>query len=967
MPTSPQRPLEPHQPPSSPPHLSHSFPLEALSHSYLNQDQYSPARPFEPRSRPRHHERALKRDRSSNRLGCGKCGRPREELAIHQRGRLAKRARVAAGVVGTLAALDWLPAVAAGPLAARTALPLDPSPPPPTPATPSSVFSASPESHPLTSSTLPAQRTPRVRRRIVPKYTRSDGEWVEDTGWTLRGSTASSPQATAALDDEEQEDSKVDDGEEQEQEHAHDDVRAYSHHSATAMENNLPEPSSSPSATHSVSPDSSSTSPSPTLAKLDSSSDSSTVPIPAGWQPKTRETNFYAVRIIIAMSVLVAVIVVGAIFATVFVRRKNRRRSKRKKRGKAVEEKGWRKVAEKVGIRSSAKEGGTVAREVRGQSEGAGGEGDAGGYGERGEREGDNGGGRSAGSGSGGSRYRRVRTTGFAAGSRVRPRRRRRRDGEAGEDDDEGTALTRTWTGSSASSAAHETLTARLSSRLRSDRARPAERSGPSTVFSRDVDTRAASLTASALSRVTSGSSGRTSRNSLLPPASPASIAPHPPNLLFTPADDPSLQSQPHIPGSPQPSPSLALSSPLYATHSRASSHSTFSLSATPAPSTASPQPPPTSSFGLLISSDALPAPGPPAYRAASSTVQETRRFGAGDSPAPRAASVARPLAIVGRRRRRTTEARQEEEGRREEEREEEEWHWPGEKRRPFPSEAGPSGGMTGEQDDEGVDQGGENGQEPEEEEEPVDRSLFSAHVASDDKAVLARLRARNDRMLVSHSSSDVGPSAPAPSAPLVDDADEDGVDEDGFEKVPRELAGAEGEGGTGIEVPSSMVVPVSPSLLPAPPSRLQYSYLSTPGLSSTSSLSSSFFAQKSTTPSRLPLSPTSVSTSASTSASDVSAAREKSALAHEYAAAGLAEDADEEEHRSHGGSLPMYGATSPALATASAPPVMDSDDEEDEGMVEEEEEEELVEALRRSEEGLGSGRRVERGEHAEI
>ncbi|GAA6025050.1 hypothetical protein JCM10207_008653 [Rhodosporidiobolus poonsookiae] len=812
----------------------------------------------------------------------------------------------------------------------------------PTPSTSASLSPSSPA--------LPARQTPSptLRKRVLPKYTYSDGDWIEDTGWTLRGSAAAaSPSPTSAshaasmsIDSGAADDEGLD-------EH----VEAHVSSAApTAMHDyldNLASPtSSSPSSTLTPAP-----SPSPTAAyDTAPSASTSSVNIPDGWQPRPRETDYYAVPIIIAMSVLVAIIVVGAIFATVFVRRKNRRRRNRK-RG-IVEESKWRAVVEKVvpgaaargrrrGRRGSA---GAAAKERSASAVAAATR--AGGEEQRRDEPRQDGGadeGAGSGSGGGGSGHRRVRTTGFAAGPRVRPRRRRRRDADPDDEDDEGTALTRTQTRSSTSSSVRDTLTARLAARFRSEResgagAGDARPSGPVTVFSRDVGASSHSLTASALAltRASSRTSVATGRSSASAPSPVTPTTPTPaPQLLFTPADDPSLQPQPHIPGSGSPSLSR-----LYTTHSRASSRSSLAL----ASSSAAPQPPPQSAFGALIATDALPAPGPPAYRASSSTVQQTRRFGAGDAaPEPVSPVVGTGAGGVMARfggRRRVGRRRAEDEG----ESDEGEWHWPGEKGRPLglapdsASEveaplAGPSGSAPPPHAHDDPDDARHPALPP-----PVDRSLFSAHVATDDKAVLARLRARTDRLDRSEGAALV-PSAP----PIEHQEAEDGdaVDEDGFERFSGAEAGA--EAGPSAPPPN---LQRSPSILPAPPARVQYAYLS-------SSAPSPALA----TPALASLSAAALlpSTPAPASAQASSAGQEKAALAAEYAAAGLADDDGEDGEEAEGAWLPRYGVPTAPAVQASAPPVLDNDEED------EEEEAALALAL---EEGLrrSAGEREEHG-----
>ncbi|GAA6027700.1 hypothetical protein JCM8097_007989 [Rhodosporidiobolus ruineniae] len=792
-----------------------------------------------------------------------------------------------------------------------------------------------------------------LHKRVLPSYTYVDGAWVEGHEWTLRGSAATTPTSASSF---------VTRG-------GADDVDAVAEPAATAMEDNLASSSLSPSSTArsassrslllpSPSRSSSSSIAQPAVVAHANSAQTTSVNIPDGWQPKERETDFYAVPIIVAMSILVALMVVGAIFGTMMVRRKKRRRERRHRARKGLapveeEEKRWRKVVDKVvpGRRKRVRE--------RERAEGDRPAGEEGGEGEGRE-------GRGSGGGSGGG-HRRVRTTGFAAGPRVRPRRRRRRGGEADDEDDEGTALTRTQTRSSTSSAGgRDTLTQRLAARMRGEgaAAREGRATGAATVFSRDVNAGSVvSLTASALSRAASASESRTtvgrtlsgSGSSPATPTTPTTPA-LPPHLLFTPADDPALQAQPHIPGSP----SLA----LQRSHSRASSRSSLALppAALPASSPPQPTPPPPSSFGLLIASDALPAPGPPAYRASSSRVQQTRRFGAGDrevlvSPVlPALEQPARRRLVGGFGGRRRERGREEQEG----EGEEEQWHWPGEKGRalaPSSPVAGPSAPPVEEDDPTEAE---ERDAAEEEEEEAHDPALYSAHVATDDKAVLARLRAQTDRFPAS--------SAAMASAPPVELDGDDEADEDGFERLPAELLPSAGPSTASSSSTVAMNTPTSPSsLLPAPPSRVMYSYFSSSSASASASGSgsTSSFALAGPSPalsttSRAPLLASTSTSSRSGLTPLPTAGEEKSALAREYAAAGLGqedeEEGDEEEGDDGPSYLPRYAAGGAPMA--SAPPLAESDDEEDDDG-----EGELDEALRRSEEGVVA----EREEHAVV
>lgn len=229
------------------------------------------------------------------------------------------------------------------------------------------------------------------------------------------------------------------------------------------------------------------------------------------------------------------------------------------------------------------------------------------------------------------------------------------------------------------------------------------------------------------------------------------------------------------------------------------------------------------------------------------------------------------------------------------------EWHWPGEKGRMHESgaeegaAAGPSTSTSFSPF--AVSNEEEEQEEHHEEEPPVDRSLYQAHLATDDKAVLNRLRNRgqdetDDQELGSSSRLEL-PTASAP--PVVE---EEELDEDGFERFEPEHAQERFTTSEKAKLrapPSPLQRPVS-SNLPAPPTRgdFSYSYLSRPDPA--------------------PASSTIPSTS-------------KSALAAEYAALQPREEEEELD-------LPVYlpqEQRNEVLGMASAPPALDDDDEEDE------------------------------------
>ncbi|GAA6021622.1 hypothetical protein JCM11491_001242 [Sporobolomyces phaffii] len=766
---------------------------------------------------------------------------------------------------------------------------------------------------PLDPTRTPPPSAPKARRRqILPKYEFSDGSWIVDTGWTLRGSIPTSHllhtrhRATALADTVE---------------------------TASVSLSPAPTRSRSPPSPHVPSTATTSTSTRTPIYTQHAYASASEVPIPRGWQTRPRETDYYAVPIIISMSVLVAIAVVIAILGSVCWRKKKRRRRDPEK--DYVQEKGWRGIVQRAtrGRRQPAKrrkrkvkkpvEGDRapverdvveVAREADGQS----------------LRE-------SVGSTGSGSRTPRiVRTTGFAAvseRSRPRWRNRRRRDGEQGNDasDDEATALTRSETRSTTSSAdPRDALTARLAARLHGPSNR--DRSGPSTVFSRLPERNRSSSSLSnshdpfpRTSTQDSHLTRSTSRSSLY------QAVVSPPSILFTPADDPTLSPRP--PGSPAfeplslsrvPSRSAPIPSPALV-HSDAPTDPLLPVVPPSIPTSTA------SSFNALLSHDAdlaLPLmPGPPAYRPASSTVQTTRRYGAGDSPAavPRTAispsATSSRLANLARRRRVSAVEGPPplEDGQRAE------WHWPGEKGRRIepsggeetPGTAGPSSSSAFVlSNDEGAD---EEQEHEEEAEPPFDRSLYQAHLATDDKSVLNRLRTAYRPQSDGEEDNEGGgasrPMIPVPSAPAV----EDEVDEDGFERFDPEVAAASVQRGEDEEsrvgfstsekaklrAPPSLVHRSTSSLLPAPPTRgdFTYSYLSRNR-------------------------PASSATSPEPSTS-------KSALAAEYAAMNLPGDDDVELD------LPVYLAQerrSQTLGLASAPPAShdEEDDDEDDAATEE-------------------------------
>lgn len=707
---------------------------------------------------------------------------------------------------------------------------------------------------------------PRLRERgpdLPPLYVNSDGEWVQDYGWTLRGrkGTPVNPASTTAS-------------------------TAY----ATAMEDHIPSTPSPSTATAGPehTPDvaglgvdagalsSSAAGSTPTSTATSSSSSSPSISIPNGWQAIPRETNYYAVPLVIAMSVLVAVLVAISIFISVIVRRKKRRRRKaaaaRKARRLAaangttptdldgtneITEKGWRGALEKVTGRQARRKKRTAKRAATRAAAGAGGAV----AGERTEGEEEGSAGRAP------SVRRRVRVTGFtAAGLRGSLRRRRRRNGDGGDDEEDGRgggdadgeederALTRSGTRSSTASVVEDTLTHRVARRLSSSASGQQRGAGTTTVFSRDArNGSVVSLTASALDRVGSRSSRRstgagTSSSASIRSTSSALLPPPPPHpapeILFTPADDPTLPDHLAIPGSPHPRPSSPRSEVL-------SLPPPIAANVSPPPSPTTTAPPPVSAFGAMIATDSLPAPGPPAYRPSSSTVQRTRRFAdpdhattppaAGEAAASRLGATRRRL----RRQRRESEGTSTERGLRSDDGDEGEWHWPGEKGRPLATSSASAASTSVNpfaEEEAALAEGDQHPDDVEQNEEgalpPVDRSLFSAHVATDDKAVLARLRQQRERspFVLDEEEADVGmmtaaggssafvpvaTSIPRASAPPVADDDAD-LDEDGFERYdfPTPTA-AQAESSSSSAAGKVAAGPTSSSLLPAPPQRV--------------------------------------------------------------------------------------------------------------------------------------------------
>lgn len=609
-----------------------------------------------------------------------------------------------------------------------------------------------------------------LQKRVLPKYELVDGEWVLDHAWTLRGRTPHPPSATH---DEEAE--------------AAGDPTASAR--ATVLQDNLDDvPESTPSAAVSTRTSLSLVSvadhpsPTPTIdrtPKIAAAASASSTPtasgsnftIPDGWAATPRETNFYAVPVIVAMSVLVAIAVVGTVVGSVVWRRKARVSRRKHKKGD-VEKGRVGRMMEKVGLGTPVAEKtskGKGKRKKKGGKKGGGGASEVVVHGSTSD----------LGSGSAGGRRAITRATASALppAGRLRPRRQRRSRVEDGEqDEEERSALTGSQADQAGVLTPHDTLTSRLQARLRNplggSNTAQSQQQGPSTVFSRDLNR---TSTHSTYSSTGFGSLSRTSSRT----ASLRHEAAHETNSLL---------------GQPTDRDALPLGPSLSRTSSRRSMAASIPAPASPALSTHSA----TSAFGSTVLDVPLPALGPPAYRPASATVQSTTRHSVSRVPVPR------------------IEVEEEEEPRRRSGRargapdvEEEQWHWPNEK-----PVAGPAP-RRGRRVPAPVTGAGASSPPPppsvtedHEEEAPVDPTLFSAHLATDDKAVLARLReqaaAQSSTSPTAVGSSSSTALAPEASAPV----DEDEVDEDGFERLPRHPAAS---------LPAPSAPP--PSLLP-PPSR---------------------------------------------------------------------------------------------------------------------------------------------------
>ncbi|ORY92503.1 hypothetical protein BCR35DRAFT_323069 [Leucosporidium creatinivorum] len=663
-----------------------------------------------------------------------------------------------------------------------------PTLPTPTAPPPSYPFFADPSQgslDPPPSALFIAQEAVSIRRRkraaVLPKYEFVDGSWIINPTATLRGRTAGGGgEAGLAAEDSA---------------------------TAPALQDNLDEltttrkSSASTRHTSSTSPSLSSPpaplpTPTPTTSanaphgtpKIAAAASSTSFTIPDGWAATPRETNFYAVPVIVAMSVLVAITVVGTVVGSVVWRRK--RRVKKNKEGEA--EKGrMGRMMEKVGLGGSGEKKRSKGWKKGGKGKKGGGasgggpavaEATAAGLGRVDSRASSD-----VGSGSGGGRRAITRATASAIppAGRLRPRRRRQpRTEDDEQEDEERSALTGSQP--DRSTTPHDTLTSRLQARLRNPihGAPPPSHTnqGPSTVFSRDLNRTSTHSTYS--------SGGRLSRTS----SRAASLLSHendPSRLLGQPQD---IEDRPTL------SRSSSRRSLAPSTHAPAS----------PALSTHSN----TSAFGSTVLDVPLPALGPPAYRPSSSTVQSTQRMSISRVPVPRieveeeeesAPSVSEPPARVER------------------DAEGQLWHWPNEKparqvttpttsrrSRRVPAPAPPPPAAADEQE--------------EEDHPPADPSLYSAHLATDDKAVLARIREQassphrggGQQVGTSSSSSRRPEQLPEASAPVDQEDEDDLVDEDGFQRLPLP-ASAPSASHPSPSAPSPSAPPAA-SLLPLPP-----------------------------------------------------------------------------------------------------------------------------------------------------
>ncbi|KAM0787413.1 hypothetical protein ACM66B_003496 [Microbotryomycetes sp. NB124-2] len=627
--------------------------------------------------------------------------------------------------------------------------------------------------------------TPRKRRDVLDKYELVDGEWIVNHDWTLRGRTGQAPTTPLAALAPSPSVESADDDDAAMGEANVEPTRTLS----TSSKLSTARPSLYSSTVSTPKPSSSAEYEPHASPKIAAAATSSSFSIPDGWAATPRETGFYAVPIIVAMSVLVAVMVIGTVFGSVLWRRHERNKRKRRRARRKAQQAGL--VTEKVEGEGDGDHDGDAAAVVSGRvaklvsavgirrkrkhaktrselgtttpAEDTTSPTTAEAHSTALERTATRGtvssGRRTAG---------QVRAAIVAGSARIRRRRRNRLGirtsdhpgADSSDDDDDAHSMTEALTQSDSAARRPDTLTARLQSRLRDPLNRhnssSSERGGPgtsATVYSRDLDRTATQSTRDSAARL-SRTSSRTSQLTI--DSITRAVG------LGQPSDDA------HV---------LPLHRPVTPTAG------------------------PSSSFGSTVTDAQLPALGPPAYRPSSSTLQTPSRFSISRVPVP---GVAVTDAAAGTSRRPHVEQ------------EAEDWHWPGEKGRSIPSSSSNAvaSSSTGVSPLALVDR-------HDDEEPPQDRSLYSAHLATDDKAVLARIRQQAEAVSATAASTlsaprgdgeddEIGPPsvlglASAPEPP-VDPFDDDGldVDEDGFERFPY----GSSSGSTRIDVPEPSAPP---------------------------------------------------------------------------------------------------------------------------------------------------------------
>lgn len=539
------------------------------------------------------------------------------------------------------------------------------------------------------------------------------------------------------------------------------------------------------------------------------------IDLPDGWATPSRPSGFYAVPIIIAASVIVAFLLAVSIAGVVFYRQKARekKRGKKLKEAPGDENEDLEKTIE--GRRGKGRKNKKGKGKAKAKDQGAG-EGEASGrspalVGEEGEV--------------------RRRTS------------RRERASEAEDGGDEG--------GNDASGEEEAPpplppTTGRFTARLRHTFSRrnrasapvppPTSVRNPSVVFSRSLEPTTSERSSTTPPPQSTGtSSSSTSHQSLFqhrvtPPATATTATA---NANVNVNDD---EAVPVLHATPPPSLGQPADPPASTLHPLP-------------PPLVAPSSPPTSEFGFPFPPDLiLPTPGPPAYRPNSTTINNVSRLTASLLP-PLIDGSASPIARSSSRRREEARRILEEEETDEEEEEEsdkettpaaagagaaddeEGFHWPNEKevrtptttrrpphdpqrrrRRQAPLTSSPSSSNAGLPP-------------PLSPSELIDPSEFTAHLATDDKSVLARLRAAvavqpegshaafNDHASTSATAEAGGRIRVAPSAPVVE------VDEEGYEILPpsEELDEA-GSVESGSVEPTLTPAPANVGSLPAPP-----------------------------------------------------------------------------------------------------------------------------------------------------